>query len=189
MVKLVAFLMSMLSLLLLFPGLCQPILTVMVGGDVQAGGFAHFSLPNLNQTRSILGTVQHLWGNERRLVAFLIFMFSVFIPAFKAILTMVCFLYFRGTALARNGMRWVAMISKWSMCDVFIVAVFLVFLTTGQQPALNSHALQLMGMKIDVQVGIRMHSTLGPGFYYFTTYCLLSILSSQLMYWAESKDS
>jgi uncharacterized paraquat-inducible protein A len=59
------------------------------------------------------------------------------------------------------------LISKWSMADVFVVGVFVAFLA--------ANAVKKEGGLLSFE------AVLGPGFYFFLGYCLLSILSSQLL--------
>jgi uncharacterized paraquat-inducible protein A len=69
-------------------------------------------------------------------------------------------------AMKPGMMRWrlfafVRSISKWAMCDVFVVGVYVAYL--------SSKATEGM----DAQIR--------SGFYWFTAYCLLSLLSLQFM--------
>jgi hypothetical protein len=118
------------------------------------------------KTRSIAGTVQELYQADQWLVALLIGLFSIVIPSFKSLLMLT-------SVMARNSQNRHAadkvknMISKWSMADVFVVAIIVAFLAanaTQQTEKLLSLNAQFM-----------------PGFYYFLSYCILSILSSQLL--------
>jgi hypothetical protein len=118
------------------------------------------------KTRSIAGTVQELYQAEQWLVALLIGLFSIVIPALKSLLMLTSAL----TQHSRNRQavdKIKNMISKWSMADVFVVAIIVAFLAanaTQQTEKLFSLNAQFM-----------------PGFYYFLSYCILSILSSQLL--------
>lgn len=188
MLKNSALFLSILSFVLLIPGLNQPILSLVVGGQIQASGLVNFSFPGVPQTRSILDTIEHLWRSERMLVASLIFIFSVLIPVLKGLIILIGLLLVKNLDLANKLQKIISVISKWSMCDVFIVSIFLVFLTTGQKPQVSSHHLNIMGMAIDIGVGIQITSQLGSGFYYFLAYCLTSILSSQLFAWSVSQE-
>ena len=64
--------------------------------------------------------------------------------------------------------RFAMALSKWSMADVFVVGVFIAFLATK---AIGS------GEGSDL---LSFDAELGPGFYYFLGFCLLSVLSSAL---------
>jgi hypothetical protein len=118
------------------------------------------------KTRSIAGTVQELYLANQLLVALLIGLFSIVIPAVKSLLMLTSAM----TQQSRNRQfsdKIKNMISKWSMADVFVVAIIVAFLAanaTQKTETLFSLNAQFM-----------------PGFYYFLSYCILSIVSSQLL--------
>jgi len=118
------------------------------------------------KTRSIAGTVQELYLANQLLVALLIGLFSIVIPALKSLLMLTSAM----TQQSRNRQfsdKIKNMISKWSMADVFVVAIIVAFLAanaTQKTETLFSLNAQFM-----------------PGFYYFLSYCVLSIVSSQLL--------
>ncbi len=126
-------------------------------------------MPAYDKMRSIVGTVEELYDARQYLVAFLIALFSIVVPAIKSVLMVV-------SALFKNKLGQVPetitrLISKWSMADVFVVAIIVAFLAanaTQQTEELFS-----------------LNAEFGEGFYYFLGYCLLSILSMQVM--ASSK--
>ena len=119
-----------------------------------------------NRTRSILGTIKELFDNGFALVAFLVALFSIIIPALKGL--MMLFSYFRiDPALSGYLQNISGFISKWSMADVYVVGVFVAFLAAN---AVQNEA----GL-------LSFNATLGPGFYFFLGYCLLSVLSSQIL--------
>ncbi len=60
-----------------------------------------------------------------------------------------------------------ALISKWSMADVFVIGVFVAYLA--------ANAVEKEGGLLTFE------AQLGSGFYYFLGYCLLSILATQLL--------
>ncbi len=124
------------------------------------------------QTRSIVGAVQRLYEVGSPVPATLILLFSVIVPVGKA--AMVAAAMFMENTRARRGMlRLVAAIAKWSMADVFVVAILIAFLaaqasttaTTGPEatPAL-----------------LAFHASFGAGFYWFAAYCLFSLASQQV---------
>jgi paraquat-inducible protein A len=127
---------------------------------------ASFSIPLLgsqevlNETRSILGTIGNLNENGNGLVAFLILLFSVLVPFAKALL-----MSFVALSNSRAGSQrihaFVGLISKWSMADVFVVGVFVAFLSINTNENIESE----------------LHS----GFYFFLAYCVVSILAVQLI--------
>ncbi|HEV2524454.1 MAG TPA: paraquat-inducible protein A, partial [Gammaproteobacteria bacterium] len=97
----------------------------------------HISLPLFETSRSILKTVHDLWGNNYRFVALMIFLFSVLIPVIKGLAFIYVILH-KNLNKRKTIFNFINAIGKWSMCDVFITAIFLVYLSTG---ATGSHHL------------------------------------------------
>lgn len=134
----------------------QPILSLKIGAALPLVG----TLTLHESTQSILKTIETLNENNNALVAFLILLFSVVVPVFKAVSLLSVLLVKK----LRNHTRlhkFIALISKWSMADVFVVGVFIAFLSTQSNEALEAK--------------------LGTGFYWFLAYCLISIAASQVM--------
>lgn len=187
---------------LLYPGLSQPILsltgTVAKADLVEVGKQVIVDAPETNvlidsvatavldqitvegdveaysKTRSILGTVRDLYTDGFALVAFLVAFFSIGVPLVKGLMLLASCLNPgpRALELLRNGS---GLLSKWSMADVYVVGVFVAFLA--------ANAIRKEG-------GLLTFSAeLGPGFYFFLGYCLLSILSSQLLDGARQKKA
>ncbi len=186
--------------LLLIPGLTQPMLTV--SGTVEKtklvelgkqfiketptklglmGDMANMLLDNMkvegtvdafHKTRSILGTVQDLLDSGNALVAVMIVFFSVIVPLVKGLLTLFTLLPLKQQY--RSTMQWISSnMSKWSMADVFVIAIFIAFLAAK-------------GIREDTGL-VSFDAVVGPGFYYFLGYCLLSILSAQILYYQSKK--
>jgi hypothetical protein len=122
------------------------------------------------QTRSIISSVQRLYEVGSPLPATLILLFSVIVPLGKAAL--VAWAMFVKDAVRRaRTLHFVELIAKWSMADVFVVALFIAYLaakasTTVPGPS-SSPALVVFSAHF------------GPGFYWFTAYCLFSLASQQ----------
>lgn len=183
----------LLALGLLYPGIMQPMLSLNGTVDKQAMvniGMKTLSddpdvpgimislteqlasrldlsgeIPAYSKTRSILGTVNELFEAEQWLVGFLIALFSIIVPLVKVLLMLIAgLLSARYTDSANAVIRF---ISKWSMADVFVVAIVVAYL------AANSTA--------QTEELFTLTAEFGVGFYYFLGYCLLSILSMQLM--------
>jgi len=179
---------------LLIPGLTQPMLSVggtvektklvVVGKEIlkESEGVPSFvrdladrvldgmqvsgTVPAFNKTNSILSTARELYENNHAPVAGLILLFSVGVPLIKALLLLFAHLPFRQTVKRR--LLWIsAATSKWSMADVFVVAIFVAYLAAN-------------GIK-ESRALVDFSSELGSGFYYFLAYCLLSILATQLI--------
>ncbi|MCB0280232.1 MAG: paraquat-inducible protein A [Calditrichaeota bacterium] len=152
----IALSLLILSLALLIPGLIEPIITIDISPTLPMLGKTTF----YKETRSILGTVELLHKNNNSFVAFLILFFSVMVPFIKAILLLLV-LFLKEMKRRNSIFRFVAAIGKWSMADVFVVGVFIAFLSLKTNDAVNA----------------AIHS----GFYYFTAYCLVSLASIQFL--------
>ena len=86
------------------------------------------------QTRSILGSVRRLYEVGSPVPATLILLFSVIVPFAKAAL--VAWAQFVSNAELRGRtLRFVETIAKWSMADVFVVALFIAYLAAQASAA------------------------------------------------------
>lgn len=165
------------TLILLGFGIFYPMITITMDANVDAG-MVKFDQKVINSTRSILGTTQELFQKKRYLVASLIFIFSVVIPLLKSILFALSF-YVRKNQRQKIE-KCLAAIGKWSMADVFVVAIFLAYLATTKHLESSSQLVQVFGMKLNVKFSAFMETTLGPGFYFFLSYCLISMACMQI---------
>lgn len=179
---------------MLYPGLTQPMLTVT--GTVEkavliaqgkellitSGELPAFLVPVaerfidaievegrivvFDKTRSILDTARELYASGHRPVAGLILLFSVCVPALKALILLLAALPLR-LAIRTALLRTAAASGKWSMADVFVIAVFVAYLAANGLQASRSL--------------VEFESRLGTGFGWFTAYCVISILGTQLI--------
>ena len=144
-------LLAIASYVVLWPGVTEPIMTIKASVNM-------FGLKAelFNETRSIWETVTSLNDQGYALVAFLIVTFSVVIPVLKGLTILFTWLW-------PSDLRWriVAAISKWSMVDVFVVGILVAFLTA--------------------KATAEMQATLLDGFWWFLSFCILSIISGQLL--------
>jgi uncharacterized paraquat-inducible protein A len=183
------------ALCLLFPGITKPVLTIE--GNIDKSKLAQAGIEMLaeegdgrtrsmlmmfsnmlgldklegeisayNKTQSILGTVQELASNNNLFVAALVGLFSIVIPSLKLLLQL---LY---CCLPLNGLKQklglvICALSKWSMVDVFVIALILTYL------AGNAH-----GKSGELLV---MNTQFGEGFWYFSAYCIFAIIASNLI--------
>ncbi|MES2524225.1 MAG: paraquat-inducible protein A [Gemmatimonadota bacterium] len=150
-----AIVLAVVSLGLLWPGLVQPVLTIRATLEL-FGVVRELS----NETRSVVGAIRSLHDSGNDFVAALILVFSVLIPLVKAAL-MVPLLLMRGSAAQYRLYNFLRAISKWSMADVFAVGMLIALLVAKGTANLSAVA--------------------GPGFYYFTAYCLVSNAAFQLL--------
>lgn len=154
--NIIALVLIFISLGCLYPGLFEPILSIVVGADIPILG----RLELQNSTNSIISTIETLYREGNALVAFLILFFSVMVPILKAVLLLI--VLFIPQVPRRMGIyKFVHVIGKWSMADVFVVGVLIAYLGT--------------------QSNSNIEATLHVGFYYFLAYCLISLAAIQIM--------
>jgi hypothetical protein len=177
------------SLALLYPGISQPVLTL--SGELEKSALADFGIDliageNANSqtremltmmsrflgldqvegrveayrsTRSILGMSRELADNGNLLVAVLIVTFSVVIPVLKLLLQALAL-----ALPATPGRRLLAVnaaLGKWSMADVFVMAMLIAFMA-GRA---SNHVGELLIMDAQLE----------QGFWFFLAYCLFAI--------------
>jgi len=86
-------------------------------------------------------------------------------------------------AMTNNGLfKAIGLVSKWSMADVFVVGILLVFLATRDQFMGAEKELTFFAMKLNVKFNTTMTSELKDGFYFFLGYCFFSLIFSQFSY-------
>jgi hypothetical protein len=194
--KILTLLFICIALGLLYPGVTQPVLTLsgtiekaelaelgieMIAGDnadTQArqvlSMFSSFlgldqiegKVLAYSSTRSMWGTVEELARSGNLTVSVLIVFFSLVIPVFKLLLQLTSL--FISAEAKRKPLLWLnAVLSKWSMSDVFVMGLLVAF----------------MAGRASDQVGdlLTMSASLEPGFYYFLAYCLFSIAASSII--------
>ncbi|AEE21518.1 MAG: Paraquat-inducible protein A [Alteromonadaceae bacterium] len=174
----VAFALNIIAIGLFIPGITLPMfaLNMEMSALLNAAGI---SSTLIDKELSILNTVQELWEGERFLVAALIFLFSVCVPILKTILMSLAY-FTRNINVRRNLSQFVSAIGKWSMADVFVVAVFLAILSTNHADTLSQETLTLFGFTLGIDISTQTLSAVGDGFFYFVGYCLLSLLASHI---------
>ena len=174
-------LLTLVNFALLIPGVTLPIYTVSIATQVEASIIPEpIEVTVYEQTRSILGTVRELWLSSDYLVSFLILLFSIVVPVAKGSMLLAS-IYVSQRAVKDRLILVVDLIGKWSMADVFVVAVFLAFLATRDQVQENMFSVPVLFQQVDVGMVTHLTSTLGSGFYYFLGYCLFSVLWTQLL--------
>lgn len=163
------------ALIAIIPGLSQPMFSVDVTGTLSSQ-FGTMSTPILAQSRSILGTIMELFHQQRTIPAALILLFSVVFPIIKGIMVIFSLLT-PSTALRARLYTIISAIGKWSMADVFVVAIFLCYLSTTGDTQRQMHSIKVFGMVIPIEVLTKVTSDVGQGFWCFLGYCLLSLLA------------
>jgi len=176
--KHLGFSFNLIAIILFIPGILLPMFSLTMEMTAKVSG-ASMTSDLVNKELSLLTTIQELWQDERLLVAALIFAFSIAIPIIKSLLVTWSYIK-KHTAIERKLLNFVALIGKWSMADVFVVAIFLAVLSTDHAQTSDHQQLSMFGFKIDLLISSETLSNIGPGFYYFLGYCLLSLLGTQL---------
>ena len=123
------------------------------------------------QTRSIAGAVRRLYEVGSPLPATLILLFSVIVPFGKGALVAWATFMSRSEG-RRRTLGFVEAIGKWSMADVFVVALFITYLAAQASTASGSG--QDAGPAL-----VAFTAQFGAGFYWFTAYCVFSLASQQ----------
>jgi hypothetical protein len=120
-----------------------------------------------SQTRSIVGSVRHLYSVGSNAAATLILLFSIIVPFTKSIL--VSWAVLQSNVERRRGtLFFVETIAKWSMADVFAVAVMITYLAAQASQSASGTAI------------VVFQASFGTGFYWFTGYCLTSLFVQQV---------
>lgn len=151
------------SAVFLLVGVVAPMLTVVAQTEVTLLGEVIFQY----ESRSIIGTAHHLVSGGNLLVGLLLFLFSVLIPVAKLALSFVALGRFAKSS-KQLALKSIRMIGKWSMTDVFVVAILLAFLSTESKAFTDA--------------------SLGPGLYFFAGYGLLSLIAAQVLIRLERAD-
>ena len=110
----------------------------------------------------LLGIIKSLFENGSIFFGVIIFLFSVVFPVLKIVLCALALIPFHNTNSSRHHtiIKAIGYISKWSMADVFIVAVIIVMFKAK---------------------GFNFEFTAGRGIYCYTASALLSSLSILLI--------
>ena len=114
----------------------------------------------LTERISILESCLVLWREEQYFLFFVIAVFSIVFPLIK--LAMALYLWYRADAdspALRRLLAWLEIIGRWSMLDVFAVAIAVVA----------------------IQLSLISEVTMHAGIYVFTLAIVLSLLSVQRM--------
>jgi hypothetical protein len=121
------------------------------------------------QTRSIVSSVRRLYEVGSPVPATLILLFSVVVPFVKTALVGWA-MFAADEGRRRRTLTFVEAIAKWSMADVFVVALFITYLA-----AMASQSAPAAGPPL-----LAFRAEFGAGFYWFAAYCVFSLASQQL---------
>jgi uncharacterized paraquat-inducible protein A len=197
----------LISLILLIPGVTEPMLTITgtieksqlvdTGKDMLIQDLTEDSRANtrgildiaasmlgldtlegevevFRNSRSIIDTISALYQSHHFVVAMLVGLFSIVIPAVKLI-TMLILLLPVTPLIKQRLSKMISVIGKWSMADVFVVAIIVTYMA--------GNASAGMGDMLKTQ------SQFEIGFYYFLGYCIFSIASQMMIDMTQMQKS
>jgi hypothetical protein len=145
--------LSFITFISLVYGLINPILMVTIHKEVEYLGDVILSF----ESKGIIGSINKLFESGEVAIAITILLFSILLPIIKS-LTLTSTLLFNQKSWSHKLVNFFKHIGKWSMLDVFVVAIFLVYLTSNGGGI--SHA--------EIQVGL----------YFFLIYVILSMVTA-----------
>ncbi len=140
------------------------------------------------QSKSILDVTWTLIegrGIDLKIVGIMILLFSIVVPFIKLVLS-ATFLYsdkIRNSKLAKGI---IYHLGKWSMADVFVVAMFMAYI--GFYGIITAQLGDIGRNQTGYAVETLNYSKLSPGALFFTTYCILSIITGILIKRWEGKQ-
>ena len=134
------------------------------------------------QSKSITDVTRTLLegrGWDLKLVGFLILLFSIVLPFLKMILT-TAYLFVERAKQSKIVQTVIFYLGKWSMADVFVVAIFMSYI--GFYGLLNSQLGAMASTSASMTIETVNYSKFSPGIIFFTMYCIFSIVLSMLIH-------
>ena len=154
----------LISVVSLVVGLFAPILAIVAYEDVPVLGQTVFQY----ESKSILTALYKLYENGQYVIAGVIVLFTVIMPVLKSLL-MGLIIYARNLHFSKYSIQILKNIGKWSMLDVFVIAIIVTYFSTKQSGATDA--------------------SLEPGVYFFTMYVLASMAISFFIYRHNGAES
>jgi hypothetical protein len=130
------------------------------------------------QSKSIIDVTETLLrgrGFDLKFVGVLILLFSIVVP-FTKLVASTFFLYVEKVKNSKVAQVIIYYLGKWSMADVFTVAIFMSYI--GFYGLLNTQLGEISADSNSYAIDTVNYSKLSPGFIFFTSYCILSIVIS-----------
>lgn len=186
-------LISFASIILLLLGVSMPMIDI----DARLNNFTMDIIgTNLSfdeqylyyQSKSILDVTWTLIegrGLDLKIVGIMILLFSIVVPFIKLVLSSV-FLYSDSIRKSKLAKGIIYHLGKWSMADVFVVAMFMAYI--GFYGIINAQLGEIGRNQTGYAVETLNYSRLSPGALFFTTYCILSIVTGILIKRWENKQ-
>jgi paraquat-inducible protein A len=140
------------SLILFFVGVASTALSVIAFTDNAVTGQVIFKF----DSKGIGTTILKLFSSGNVVLGFLILLFSIVLPLAKV--GLMLFASYTSGPVHERAVKVVKAVGKWSMADVFVIAVLLALFAIDGDKLTDAKT--------------------GPGLYFFTAYCLLSMWAS-----------
>ncbi|MEN8213609.1 MAG: paraquat-inducible protein A [Pseudomonadota bacterium] len=152
----VGYAMLLVALVALAVGLSTPILSVEASKELPVLGETVFQF----KSKGILSTIDALRQSGNLWLALLLFVFSVIVPLLKTLLVGMTWLNHEHH-LFKKGLNLSHHMGKWSMADVFVVAILVAYFANSGQDLTEA----------EVQAGLL----------FFAAYVILSLIGTQLI--------
>ena len=135
----------------LVTGWFAPILAIIAYQDIPVIGQSVFQF----ESKSIVSALEKLYHSGQTVIAAIIFLFTLLTPVLKSVMLLVV-LFSQNLHFSQKSIQVLKTIGKWSMLDVFVIAILVTYFTT--------------------KTGGATDATLQIGVYYFVTYVIASML-------------
>jgi paraquat-inducible protein A len=153
----VAYAMLGIAFISLLVGLATPILSIEASKELPVLGDTLLQY----QSKGVLSTLDTLYDNGYWWLALVLLIFSVVLPMMKTAVGGLTF-FSRTSPLLERWFHISHHLGKWSMADVFVVAILVAFFANSGADSLT-------------------HAEVRPGLWFFLAYVLLSMLAFQLL--------
>lgn len=152
-----------LSIIALVTGWFSPILEITAYQEIPVLGNTIFQY----ESKSIISALYKIIDNKQYVIAGIIMLFTVITPIMKTLLLLIMSIKER-LYLSRKTINILSLIGKWSMLDVFVVAIVVTYFSlkaTGKTDA-------------NIQIGV----------YYFSIYVILSMICTYIISIKSNQD-
>ena len=146
----------LLAFICLAVGISSTMLNLIAFRELPVIGMVVFKF----ESKTVVSVLDTFWQHQKYFVFTLILLFSVMVPLVKLTLSLVIAIKQRTDAI--KSIMFLNDIGKWSMTDVFVVAILLAFFS--------------------INIDKSTDAWLGHGLYFFAIYSILSIIIGQLIY-------
>ena len=148
--------MIIVAMICLVIGITTPILNLVAFKEIPVLGTVIFKY----DSKSIIGVIIKLFESKNIFVGILILLFSVITPVIKSALSLTVYTAVN-INIRRKSLNIIKLIGKWSMTDVFVVALLLAFFSMSMDKTTDAW--------------------LSHGLYFFSAYVILSMITGHML--------